>query len=888
MERNTTDRQATDGPLDLPEGRVLANRYEVRRRISADITGATMVAFDRERGEEILLQVVLVHIADEEYFKQRLAHETKLASQIHQEGLARVFESGCEGNLCFITSELTEGTTLGQRLNETTVEHRRSAVGDVVRLGLAVSETLGRVHDKTVHGGVTPENIVFSDQGRVKLAGLGVGIMMRAGLRAMIGIPSGAAPYMAPEQLTDSKDIDHRTDQYAVAAILYEMLTGEAPVGRVKSARQKRSDIPVSLSKALDRALEVKPGDRFKNMQAFAAALTGRSSSRLRRRRAWFAAAMILAVVALSTTFPKWRSPVDSIMRVAHTDSEALTLAEQARILALTSAASWRKLANALPVGLSADIINRADEAVAEGERYLEAMAYEKAGDSFRSAVDLYESQVEAATRLFRNEPSRIADSACGLLEDLSTLGQRLDNRVTETARHLESCERILRVARTEDEREEGEGRRQEALAELQLLQRLKSLASANVLSASLRDEIRGTLNRADRELQDARYSEALSFYAEAKAKLDELLAWPDDAERALRSQLALARKAERVRSALGPAALGLAGVKVAFDEAAALIERGEKELAQGLVPEAVALFESANECIADVNARAATGLLSQARAYDEKRKGTAAILALNELLALDSNNTAARELRRKIHSYRLTNSIGMILAFVPPGEFLMGSSSDEPGRDDDERQRPVSLASGFYMGTTEVTQGQWFAVMKHNPSKWKGDDLPVEGVSWEEAVEFCRRLTDREGQVYHLPTEAEWEYACRAGTMTPFSVGTEISTDQANYDASQTYKEEGKGVFRGKTTPVRSFPPNAWGLYDMHGNVWEWCPDGYEYSDEAPLLASAKPALMEDWVLRGGSWRNRARFCRCANRVRYTESDGLANVGLRVVLESE
>ncbi len=176
----------------------------------------------------------------------------------------------------------------------------------------------------------------------------------------------------------------------------------------------------------------------------------------------------------------------------------------------------------------------------------------------------------------------------------------------------------------------------------------------------------------------------------------------------------------------------------------------------------------------------------------------------------------------------RVTNSIGMRFQLIPPGEFNMGSPRDEEWHRPDEILHPVTITKPFYMATTEVTQAQWMALMDENPSFCEGDDLPVETVTWEDAAKFCHKLSDKEGVHYRLPTEAEWEYACRAGTITPFYTGETIGTDQANYDGNHTYADGRKGVFRERTTKVGRFPPNAWGLCDMHGNVWEWCADWY------------------------------------------------------------
>jgi formylglycine-generating enzyme required for sulfatase activity len=191
-------------------------------------------------------------------------------------------------------------------------------------------------------------------------------------------------------------------------------------------------------------------------------------------------------------------------------------------------------------------------------------------------------------------------------------------------------------------------------------------------------------------------------------------------------------------------------------------------------------------------------------------------------------------------------------------------------------------------MAQMEVTQAQYRQITGANPSLFKGDDLPVETVSWEEAVAFCRKLTDREGFPYGLPTEAQWEYACRAGTTTPFNTGQIISTDQANYDGDHTYGNGRKGIDPQKTREVGGLAPNAFGLYDMHGNVWEWCSDWYDekYYAGSPGVDPSGPSGGATYrVLRGGSWNYNPGICRSANRDWITPNLRYSNVGFRIVL---
>jgi formylglycine-generating enzyme required for sulfatase activity len=231
--------------------------------------------------------------------------------------------------------------------------------------------------------------------------------------------------------------------------------------------------------------------------------------------------------------------------------------------------------------------------------------------------------------------------------------------------------------------------------------------------------------------------------------------------------------------------------------------------------------------------------------------------------------------------------TLGAQFVLIPAGTFMMGSPGNEPGRDNDETQHQVTISRPFYMQTTEVTQGQWKRVMGNNPSHFQncGDDCPVEKVSWNDVQDFIRRLNQLEGtDKYRLPTEAQWEYAARAGSTTPFHTGSCLSTDQANYDGNYPQSGCPKGEYRQKPVRVGSFPPNAWGLHDMHGNVWEWVQDwkgDYPYGSvtdpEGPSSGSSR-------VFRGGSWINIAGYCRSANRNDVAPGDRNDLLGFRLL----
>lgn len=283
------------------------------------------------------------------------------------------------------------------------------------------------------------------------------------------------------------------------------------------------------------------------------------------------------------------------------------------------------------------------------------------------------------------------------------------------------------------------------------------------------------------------------------------------------------------------------------------------------------------------------------------------------------------RELKTaQYYTQKLPSDIPLEMVAIPGGTFIMGSPEDEAKRYDNESPQHQVTVQPFFMGTNPITQAQWRVVanmknlrvnrdLKPEPSNFKGDNLPVEQVSWYDAVEFCARLSKHTEKEYRLPSEAEWEYACRAGTTTPqrgssvapggnphdradspFHFGETITGEFANYNASRTYADEPKGEESNQTTPVGQFPPNAFGLYDMHGNVWEWCLDDWHDSYEnAPTDGSAwfdkdYHSLYQNKgkaVLRGGSWYLIPEDCRSASRYFYPSRDLIGyDYGFRVV----
>ena len=237
-----------------------------------------------------------------------------------------------------------------------------------------------------------------------------------------------------------------------------------------------------------------------------------------------------------------------------------------------------------------------------------------------------------------------------------------------------------------------------------------------------------------------------------------------------------------------------------------------------------------------------------------------------------------------------LAGGVPLALAAVPRGHFQMGARED--GSYPDELPLHSVFLGPFWLGQHPVTQAQWRAVMGRLPDcRFHGADLPVDTLCWRDALAFCARLSQQTGLRYRLPSEAQWEYACRAGTHTPFSLGESITSQYANFAGIHTYRDAPAGVYRHGVSPVGSFLPNAWGLHEMHGTLWEFCADTWseDYLGASPDgSAGISPHGPAYRVARGGSWHEVPQHCRSAMRLRVAENERLEYYGMRVLLESD
>jgi sulfatase modifying factor 1 len=331
-------------------------------------------------------------------------------------------------------------------------------------------------------------------------------------------------------------------------------------------------------------------------------------------------------------------------------------------------------------------------------------------------------------------------------------------------------------------------------------------------------------------------------------------------------------------------AAGNAAGYKASAEKKDAAVKAAIAEAAKITREEAAAEKAAADKAAAE-KAAADKAVLDEAR----RKAQVAAKIKISEMVKRLEEEAAKKMAAAILARAPITNTIGVKINKIPAGTFTMGSPTDEPFRGGDEHQHKVTITKAFYMQTTEVTQGQWKEVMGTEPWRGKpyvkkGPDYAASYVSWRDAVAYCKKLSEKEGKTYRLPTEAEWEYACRAGTETAWSFGD----DEKALGDYAWYRENAANIDEEYAHQVGLKKPNAFGLYDMHGNVYEWCHDRFEedYYKQSPEKDPTGPTSGSSRVLRGGSWFNVTRGTRSAFRNWYDADDRYHFVGFRLVRE--
>ncbi len=800
-------------------------QYEILEKLGTGASATVYKALDKRTERIVALKVLFHAMAADGQTAERFVRGATLAAKVQHPNIARIFESGQDGQDYYMAMEYVEGTLLSRKATPDAPLSEREALEIVKQIASALDacHKLG-----IVHRDVKPSNIIVTASGLAKLTDLGIAREVKGGADdlTLTGHSIGTPHYMSPEQCASSKEVDGRSDIYSLGATLFFMLTGRPPFS----------------------------GDSvFEVMQQ-------QSKSQLPNPR--------------------------------HFDR---------RISDMTHSLLWKMMAKT-PEGRP----QTAEELIAGIERIERMLA-----DEHHVADEMQELLAEIA------EPAQRKKLGRSILRRVKAIDKRLEAvRKFNVAweRYAAFVKRAQEGAAFTAEDEEafaGLGRRisQEYLAVLPLLERpdrgrpvIKHCERGQSLSATAQE--RQSLDALEKGCQAGAklLHDFQEFLEQSRRKTI--------AESFLRYSLAnyLGTPRRQIAASIGLAlvvCLGWFLIAQLYGKAASVAYEQSKATEGPTAGKA----GPAAAATAPAAMKPTPVLTATAPAVVKSRPAlTATALTQPRKPPVPAPRAASKELQKTV-DLDCGNGVKMRLTLIPAGEFMMGGeeSPEEVARKcvggppqstplgklpetfrNEQPRHLVKINKPFYMGIYCVTQAQYNAVMGARSSSFAGPTRPVETVSWYQAVQFCKRLSKNTGKNVRLPSEAEWEYACRAGTTTAFNTGATISTDQANYNGTGAYGTGKFGPWRRATTPVGTFPPNAWGLYDMHGNVWQWCSSLYKAYPYNPDDGREDETAPGDRVMRGGSYVHSPFNARSAKRYYRSPTDQLHDFGFRVVVSAD
>ncbi len=902
--------------VPVEPGRVLAGRYEVRRLLGAGGMGAVFAALDRTRREEIAIKVILPRLVEKPEARERFLQEAKVATSLSHPGIVRSYDVAQDGELLFLTMELLEGKTLRERIEARKQAGKPFTLEEVRAIGLALCESLGHAHQKTVHRDVKPENVFTCSDGRILLMDFGIARLLNQSQLTMTGATLGTAYYMAPEQLTGGRAVDHRADQFAVCALLYELLTGRVPAGMITPIRRLRADVPAPMEAAMLRGLAPEPHERHLDMAALAIALASKKQS-----AAKLSPPVLIGIggagIAVLAALIAW-SPLGAGLRSMLSSPDPLELLQQATELeqvlqplraSRTSSASFASIDLCL---------KRARDSIAAGHNRSAAQDAGKALEMLRGLELEQRRWHEQDRAVLPADVGRATEAAVAVAAAAATRGaegqvrQRLTNGIGQA---LIWCEPgTFMMGREGAEKARGDD---ELLHKVKLTRGFY-LAETEVTQRQW-TTVMGTEPWAGREYTIQSDAVAASYVSWNYAMLfcERLTVSEREAGRlpdGLVYRLPTEAEWEYACRGGSNTVYAFGDSDTELDEYAVFSNaRGGKHAhaVMSRKPNRWGIFDMHGNvfewCLDEVEWLGTTNTYydnaedpcnfgapervfrggswygdagfcrSAFRASDEPDTADF-LVGFRPALAAPTAVELSKEAERRSRK-RLTNGIGQVLIWCEPGSFTMGSPATEEYREDDEQLQTVELTTGFYLAETEVTQEQWTSVMGTQP--WEGnghtiqsDEAAASYLTWNDTMLFCERLSASErlagrlpeGMVYRLPTEAEWEYACRAGSKTAYAFGGSAS----ELERYAVFSKARDGEY---SHPVQSREANRWGFFDMHGNVTEWC------LDEVVWLH------LPQRVFRGGSWSVSAQYCRSANRNAAVPSIAGSVVGFRPAL---
>ena len=825
----------TNNSINLQPGTVLAGRYTIEEQIGQGGMGAVYRAQDSNTGNPIALKVLLPALLKNERAKQRFLDEARISQQLSHPNIVNVYDVQHQGDYHFLTMELLQGQDLRQLMENRKLARQPFTTDDVKEIISAVSNGLAYAHQHTVHRDIKPENIWLTEQGDYKIMDFGIARVQSTSQRTQTGAAMGTAYYMAPEQLKGQSDIDGRADQYALAVLAYELLSGEVPAGMIEPIQQHRKDVPKGMAAAIHQGLSPKPENRFANITAFNTAIhtaKGRAPQ-LPLKPIGIAAALLLAT--LGATQLDWGNIVEALKPV---DREAIAKAEADAKAKKDKADATAKAQLAKLQGEIKNYQRRLDN----GQRQLASDLRDAERNNSKSTKYLRHWQTLTDNYLFAGDLITELEGNLSAGEELKRSGDFEQSNLTltqvrdgykQTWAEFQAAEQLLKAEEANN------------AAKTRWQTRKRNYGVAN---ASAEQQAGQAQTNATNSQQAGALSDAVGHWQQAQSH------WQS-----------------------------------AYQTASGEVAKIDKQRAQTKA-------ERARLARAKAVKQAALDYYRQAQTAAER--GQSAKVSELQTLANRSDSTATNNaqwdklrIAAKAKAAKIEMLVGQLVA-VPAGNFRMGDLNG----DGDSSAIPVHRVSvkAFKIMAHEVTFTQWDACVQAGGCSYRPDDegwgrgsRPVIGVSHTHIVEqFIPWLEENTRLNWRLPSEAEWEYAARAGTKTNYYWGNHASSDYANGSEAPLWWPDDS--YHEKTAPVGSFEPNAFGLYDMSGNALEWTEDCWHKNYKAaPTDGSAWVDDCVTRVLRGGSWQfaggnlsSFARFNSNADRAEYTGS------GFRLVLE--
>jgi serine/threonine protein kinase/formylglycine-generating enzyme required for sulfatase activity len=861
------------------DGRPMAGRIPILCRIGKGGMGAVYYAIHPRLNVEVAVKVLPPHLLDQDpKLADRFVTEARVAAALESDHVVRVLDVDREGTTFFLVMQYVEGESAGGALKRRMAEGAPAlSESDALQIVTAAARGLAAAHARgIVHRDIKPDNILIprGALSRAKLADLGLAKPEGGGgsLGTQSNIAMGTPGYMAPEQIEDARTAGPPADVFSMGATLYALLSGRAPFQGT------------SLAAVLRQTATQEPPPLPGTVSAAARAIVERCLSKDPARRFAHGGELLRALEEAQTSSGE-RTVIPEANRPALRRSPLPWLAAAAAFLVAGTAALLLFRGHTEPLPPPAPVTKK-EPAPPVRESPPPAPPRAPEPDPSVEKKAAYRDYMRAA------DVARISQNWPGLAEAASKAeANALTPEETRAARDL-AAQAAQQQEWAAAQQAEKDGRLDQAVS---LAEKAAAVREAPAPLARYIADLKARKTAADERA--ARLKEFSQWTGQARGEKDPAAAlalWK-------RAENFIDRDADRdeVRKKVEELSALLAGLEIEKRRAAALAE-GEKLLGEGKLDPAEAKFSEAAKIKEDAAARSGLdrvrefrarklydAAMAEARDAEEKKETARAKAAYARALAARPGDDAAAEAMKALEARTLADritipldragTVRMEFVRIKAGKFTMGNKAAPEGQE----PREVTLTKDFWMQTTETTQAQWRTVMGTSPFNFSGNDLPAENVSWDRCMDFTKKLgevagADAGGRKFDLPTEAEWEYAARAGSTGQFcfNEGEGTLADYAWYG----------GTSGDRSHPVAKKKPNAWGLYDMHGNVWEWCRDWYGRHPVAGVDPTG-PAAGMCRILRGFGWNQDLLVGYTPDRLWYFPTACYNYVGLRVVM---